>query len=120
MLCQGQRGMKLIKAIIKPFKLEDVRVALEAREVHGLTVTDGQGMGRQKGHVEIYRGSEYLVGLLPKTIIEVVAPADRVPAIVSTIVETASTGRIGDGKVFVLPVEQVIRIRTGDTDRAAL
>lgn len=112
--------MKLVKAIIKPFKLEVVRVALETVGVHGLTVTEASGMGRQKGHMEIYRGSEYIAGLLPKTVLEIVTTDEFAHRIVSTVVEHAATGRIGDGKIFVLPVEQVIRIRTGATGADAL
>ena len=112
--------MKLIKAVIKPFKLEDVRVALEAVGVHGLTVTEASGMGRQKGHQEIYRGSEYVAGFLPKTMIEIVTTNELVDRIVSTLVEHAATGRIGDGKVFVISIEQTHRIRTGATGADAL
>ena len=112
--------MKLIKAVIKPFKLEDVRVALEAVGVHGLTVTEASGMGRQKGHQEIYRGSEYVAGLLPKTIIEIVTTNELAERIVKTVVEHAATGRIGDGKVFVISIEQTHRIRTGATGADAL
>ena len=112
--------MKLIKAIIKPFKLDDVKDALAKVGVEGLTVTEVKGFGRQKGHTEIYRGSEYTVDFLPKTMIEIVVDEDTVEQVVAAIVQAAKTGKIGDGKVFVLPVESVIRIRTGETDGEAL
>ena len=112
--------MKLIKAIIKPFKLDDVKDALAKVGVEGLTVTEVKGFGRQKGHTEIYRGSEYTVDFLPKTMIEIVVNEDTVEQVVAAIVQAAKTGKIGDGKVFVLPVESAIRIRTGETDGEAL
>ncbi len=112
--------MKLIKAIIKPFKLDDVKDALAEVGVEGLTVTEVKGFGRQKGHTEIYRGSEYTVDFLPKTMIEIVVDEDTVEQVVAAIVQAAKTGKIGDGKVFVLPVESAIRIRTGETDGEAL
>jgi|TARA_A100001015_G_scaffold124549_1_gene138032 nitrogen regulatory protein PII len=112
--------MKLIKAIIKPFKLDDVKDALAKVGVEGLTVTEVKGFGRQKGHTEIYRGSEYTVDFLPKTMIEIVVDEDTVEQVVAAIVQAAKTGKIGDGKVFVLPVESAIRIRTGETDGEAL
>jgi nitrogen regulatory protein P-II 2 len=112
--------MKLVIAIIKPFKLEDVRDALTAVGVHGLTITEVKGYGRQKGHTEIYRGAEYAVNFLPKIKIEVAVPSDRVQRIVEAIVSSAKTGQIGDGKIFVMPVERAVRIRTGETDDNAL
>jgi nitrogen regulatory protein P-II 1 len=112
--------MKLIKAIIKPFKLEAVKDALSEVGVEGLTVSEVKGFGRQKGHTEIYRGSEYTVDFLPKTMIETVVDDDIVEAAVKAIMETAKTGKIGDGKVFVIPVESAIRIRTDETGTAAL
>jgi nitrogen regulatory protein P-II 2 len=112
--------MKLVIAIIKPFKLEDVRDALTAVGVHGLTITEVKGYGRQKGHTEIYRGAEYAVNFLPKIKVEVAVPSDRVPRIVEAIVTAAKTGQIGDGKIFVTPIERAVRIRTGETDANAL
>ncbi|MDQ8194206.1 P-II family nitrogen regulator [Coraliomargarita sp. SDUM461004] len=112
--------MKLIKAIVKPFKLEDVKEALAEVGVTGLTVSEVKGFGRQKGHTEIYRGSEYTVDFLPKTLIETVVEDDVVEPAVAAIVKTAKTGKIGDGKVFVIPVESAIRIRTEETDGEAL
>ena len=112
--------MKIVMAIIKPFKLEEVRDALTAIGVHGLTVTEVKGYGRQKGHTEIYRGAEYAVSFLPKLKIEVAVNADVVDKVVDAIVVTARTGQIGDGKIFVTPLEQVVRIRTGETDGDAL
>jgi nitrogen regulatory protein P-II 2 len=112
--------MKLVIAIIKPFKLEDVRDALLAVGVHGMTVTEVKGYGRQKGHTEIYRGSEYAVNFLPKIRIEVAVAANEVERVVEAIGAAAKTGQIGDGKVFVTPIEQAIRIRTGETDADAL
>jgi nitrogen regulatory protein P-II 2 len=112
--------MKLITAIIKPFKLEDVRDALTKLGVAGLTVSEGKGFGRQKGHTEIYRGAEYTVNFLPKIKIEVVVPDDRTDRVVEAIASTAKTGQIGDGKIFVIEVEHAVRIRTGETDSDAL
>jgi nitrogen regulatory protein P-II 2 len=112
--------MKLVVAVIKPFKLDEVRDALMALGVHGLTVTEVKGFGRQKGHTEIYRGAEYAVSYLPKAKIEVVVPADWVDRVVAAIVATARTGLIGDGKIFVLDVDHAVRIRTGESDDAAL
>ena len=112
--------MKLITAIIKPFKLEDVRDALTKLGVAGLTVSEVKGFGRQKGHTEIYRGAEYTVNFLPKIKIEVVVPDDRADRIVEAIASTAKTGQIGDGKIFVIEVAQALRIRTGETDSDAL
>jgi nitrogen regulatory protein P-II 2 len=112
--------MKLIKAIIKPFKLEDVKDALSEIGVVGMTVTEVKGFGRQKGHTEIYRGSEYTVDFLPKTQLEIVVNEGIVEQAVDVIIKTANTGKIGDGKVFVIPVETAVRIRTGETDSEAL
>ena len=112
--------MKLVIAIIKPFKLDDVRDALSQLGVAGLTVTEVKGYGRQRGHTEIYRGSEYAVNFLPKLKIEVAVPADRADRVVEAIVGTAKTGQIGDGKIFVLDIDHAIRIRTGETDSSAL
>lgn len=112
--------MKIIMAIIKPFKLDEVRDALTAVGVHGLTVTEVKGYGRQKGHTEIYRGAEYAVSFLPKLKIEVAVATDMADAVVDAIVTTARTGQIGDGKIFVSTLEQAIRIRTGETGDAAL
>jgi len=106
--------MKKIEAIIKPFKLEEVKDALSELGVEGMTVTEVKGFGRQKGHTEIYRGSEYTVDFLPKVKLEVVLPDERVEAAVAAIVKAAKTGKIGDGKVFVSPVEEAIRIRTDE------
>ncbi len=112
--------MKLIKAIIKPFKLEEVKDALQDIGIAGLTATEAKGFGRQKGHTEIYRGSEYTVDFLPKTMIETVVEDEQADAAVEAIVKAAKTGKIGDGKVFVLPVEQAIRIRTEESGEEAL
>ena len=112
--------MKIVMAIIKPFKLDEVRDALTAVGVHGLTVTEVKGYGRQKGHTEIYRGAEYAVSFLPKLKIEVAIAADMTDAVVDAIVSTARTGQIGDGKIFISALEQAIRIRTGETGQAAL
>ena len=105
--------MKMIKAIIKPFKLEEVKEALAEIGVEGMTVTEVKGFGRQKGHSEIYRGSEYTAELLPKIVIDICVPADMCENVVETIMKAAQTGKIGDGKIFVMPVEQAYRIRTG-------
>ena len=112
--------MKIVMAIIKPFKLEEVRDALTAIGVHGLTVTEVKGYGRQKGHTEIYRGAEYAVSFLPKIKIEVVVPSGTVDKAVEAIVRTARTGQIGDGKIFVSPVDHAVRVRTGETDDSAI
>jgi nitrogen regulatory protein P-II 1 len=112
--------MKLIKAIIKPFKLEEVKEALEAVGVSGLTAIEAKGFGRQKGHTEIYRGSEYTVDFLPKTVIETVVDDDIVESAVQAIAESAKTGKIGDGKIFVLNVESALRIRTDESGSEAL
>ena len=112
--------MKKIEAIIKPFKLDEVKEALQEAGIQGLTVTEIKGFGRQKGHTELYRGAEYVVDFLPKIKIEVVVSDDLAPAVVETIQNAARTGKIGDGKIFVTPLEQVIRIRTGEMDKDAL
>jgi nitrogen regulatory protein P-II 1 len=112
--------MKQVTAIIKPFKLDEVREALAELGVTGLTVTEVKGFGRQKGHTELYRGAEYVVDFLPKIKVEVVVADDRVEAVIDAIVKSAHTGKIGDGKIFVSPIEQVIRIRTGETNESAV
>jgi nitrogen regulatory protein P-II 2 len=112
--------MKIVMAIIKPFKLEEVRDALTGLGVHGLTVTEVKGYGRQKGHTEIYRGAEYAVSFLPKLKIEVAVASDLVPRVVEAVTVAARTGQIGDGKIFVSPLERAVRIRTGETDVDAL
>lgn len=112
--------MKRITAVIKPFKLDEVREALAGVGITGLTVTEVKGFGRQKGHTELYRGAEYVVDFLPKVKVEVVVPDSATDAAIDAIVKAAKTGRIGDGKIFVASVEQVIRIRTGETDEAAI
>jgi nitrogen regulatory protein P-II 2 len=112
--------MKIVMAIIKPFKLDEVRDALTAVGVHGMTVTEVKGYGRQKGHTEIYRGTEYAVSFLPKLKIEVAVPANQADKIIETITAAAKTGQIGDGKIFVLSLDQAVRIRTGETAEAAL
>ena len=112
--------MKQITAIVKPFKLEEVREALAECGVTGLTVTEVKGFGRQKGHTELYRGAEYVVDFLPKVKIEVVVENNQVDDVVEAITEAARTGRIGDGKIFILPVENVIRVRTGEKGKEAI
>ena len=112
--------MKKIEAIIKPFKLDDVREALSDMDVTGLTVSEVKGFGRQKGHTELYRGAEYVVDFLPKIKMEIVLADDQVDACVEAIIKAAHTGRIGDGKIFVTPIEQVIRIRTGEEGESAI
>jgi nitrogen regulatory protein P-II 2 len=112
--------MKIVMAIIKPFKLDEVRDALTAAGVHGLTVTEVKGYGRQKGHTEIYRGAEYAVNFLPKIKIEVAIPTEQTEKIVEVIAAAAKTGQIGDGKIFVMNLEHAVRVRTGETDVAAL
>ncbi len=112
--------MKQITAIIKPFKLEEVREALAEQGVTGLTVTEVKGFGRQKGHTELYRGAEYVVDFLPKVRVEVVVNSDDVERCLDAIIRAARTGKIGDGKIFVTPVERVVRIRTGEQDGAAI
>lgn len=112
--------MKKIEAIIKPFKMEDVKEALAEVGVEGMTVTEVKGFGRQKGHTEIYRGSEYTVDFLPKIKVEIVLADDKVESVVKAIIKAAQTGKIGDGKVFVLPLEQAVRIRTEETGEKAI
>lgn len=112
--------MKKIEAIIKPFKLDEVKEALNDIGIQGITVTEVKGFGRQKGHTELYRGAEYVVDFLPKIKLEVIVNEDSAPKVVETIVEAAKTGRIGDGKVFVMPIEEVVRIRTGETGEEAI
>jgi nitrogen regulatory protein P-II 2 len=117
---QGKSLMKIVMAIIKPFKLDEVRDALTAIGVHGMTVTEVKGYGRQKGHTEIYRGTEYAVSFLPKLKVEVAIAANQLDKVIDTISAAAKTGQIGDGKIFVFGLEQAVRIRTGETDTAAL
>ena len=112
--------MKKIEAIIKPFKLDDVKDALNDLGIKGMTISEVKGYGRQKGHTEIYRGAEYLVDFIPKVKIEVVIGADQVDQVVDKIRGAANTGKIGDGKIFVLPVERVVRVRTGEEDHDAV
>ena len=112
--------MKLVVAIIKPFKLDEVRQALTALGVHGMTVTEVKGYGRQKGHTEIYRGAEYVVNFLPKLRVEVAVASDIADKVVDAITAHARTGQIGDGKIFVTPIDHALRIRTGETDSDAL
>jgi nitrogen regulatory protein P-II 2 len=112
--------MKLVTAVIKPFKLEEVRDALNAMGVHGMTVTEVKGYGRQKGHTEIYRGAEYAVNFLPKLRIEIAVDSNRADKVVEAISSAAKTGQIGDGKIFVTDIERAVRIRTGETDNDAL
>ena len=112
--------MKLVTAVIKPFKLDDVKKALESFGVHGLTVTEASGYGRQKGHTEVYRGAEYAVDLVPKVKVEVLVDDDDVDDVIDVIVKGAQTGRIGDGKVWSVPVDTVVRVRTGERGPDAL
>ncbi|MDH5391826.1 MAG: P-II family nitrogen regulator [Gammaproteobacteria bacterium] len=112
--------MKLVAAIIKPFKLDDVREALSEIGVQGITVTEVKGFGRQKGHTELYRGAEYVVDFLPKVKLEAVVEDDMVDQVIESVSKSANTGKIGDGKIFVYPVEQAVRIRTGETGTDAL
>ena len=116
----GRAGMKKIEAIIKPFKLDEVKDALHEIGLQGLTVIEAKGFGRQKGHTELYRGAEYVVDFLPKVKVEVVVADDLVERAIEAIVKAAHTGKIGDGKIFVTAVEQVIRIRTGESGEAAV
>ena len=112
--------MKLVSAIIKPFKLDEVREALSGIGVQGITVTEVKGFGRQKGHTELYRGAEYVVDFVPKTKIEVAVRSDLVDQVVEAILKSSKTGKVGDGKIFITDIDRVIRIRTGETDDAAL
>ena len=112
--------MKLVTAIIKPFKLEEVRASLDSIGVTGMTMTEVKGFGRQKGHTELYRGAEYTIDFLPKIKIEIAISDDLVEQVKAAIIEVASSGKIGDGKIFITPIEEVIRIRTGETNEEAL
>jgi nitrogen regulatory protein P-II 2 len=112
--------MKLISAIVKPFKLDDVREALSDINIQGITVSEVKGFGRQKGHTELYRGAEYVVDFLPKVKIEIAVADNEVNLVIETILKAAHTGKIGDGKIFVLPLEEVVRIRTGETGEDAI
>ncbi len=112
--------MKMITAVIKPFKLNDVREALSQHNVHGMTVTEVKGFGRQKGHTELYRGSEYVIDFLPKIKLEIAVQDDQVDDVVETLVEVANTGKIGDGKIFVYDLTDVIRVRTGEHGNEAI
>jgi nitrogen regulatory protein P-II 1 len=112
--------MKKIEAIIKPFKLDDVKDALTSIGIAGMTISEVKGYGRQKGHTEIYRGAEYVVDFIPKIKIEIVVAADRVDEVVDKVRNAANTGKIGDGKIFVVPVERVVRVRTGEEDQDAV
>ena len=116
----GQPTMKMVTAVIKPFKLDDVREALSEIGVQGITVSEVKGFGRQKGHTELYRGAEYVIDFLPKIKLDIAVTDDLVERVVETIATAARTGKIGDGKIFVTPLEQVIRIRTGELDGDAL
>lgn len=112
--------MKLVTAIIKPFTLDDVKASLEQAGIHGLTISEVQGYGRQKGHTEVYRGAEYAVDFVPKIRVEVVVDDEAVDAVIALVVDSARTGKIGDGKVWVTPVESVVRVRTGEEGPAAI
>jgi nitrogen regulatory protein P-II 2 len=120
MISKGSNDMKLVTAIIKPFKLDEVREALSAIGVQGITVTEVKGFGRQKGHTELYRGAEYVVDFLPKVKVEAAIKDDLVEQVIEAIEKSANTGKIGDGKIFVFNLEQVVRIRTGETGADAL
>jgi nitrogen regulatory protein P-II 1 len=119
-MCRDFQYVKKIEAIIKPFKLDEVKEALQEVGVSGITVTEAKGFGRQKGHTELYRGAEYVVDFLPKVKLEVVVADNQVDRVVEAIAAAAQTGRIGDGKIFVMPIERAVRIRTGELDEAAL
>jgi nitrogen regulatory protein P-II 1 len=112
--------MKKIEVIIKPFKLDDVKEALNKIGIKGMTISEVKGYGRQKGHTEIYRGAEYVVDFLPKIKMEIIVDTDMVDQVIETVVSAARTGKIGDGKIFVLPVEKIVRVRTGETDHEAI
>ena len=112
--------MKLITAIIKPFKLEEVRQSLDSIGITGMTITEVKGFGRQKGHTELYRGAEYVIDFLPKIKIEIAVSTDQSEAVIDAITKSSSTGKIGDGKIFISPLEKVIRIRTGEVDQDAI
>ena len=113
-------AMKKIEAIVKPFKLDEIKEALQRIDIKGMTITEVKGFGRQKGHTEIYRGAEYVIDFIPKVKLELVLDDTQVPRVLKTIQESARTGKIGDGKIFVLPVEEVIRIRTGEQGKEAI
>jgi nitrogen regulatory protein P-II 2 len=117
---EPEDAMKLVTAIIKPFKLDEVRDALLKMGIHGMTITEVKGYGRQKGHTEIYRGAEYAVSFLPKIKIEIAVPSNQVDRVIDTITAAAKTGQIGDGKIFVFGLDHAVRIRTGEADAAAL
>jgi len=112
--------MKKIEVIIKPFKLDDVKEALNKIGIKGMTISEVKGFGRQKGHTEIYRGAEYVVDFLPKIKMEIIIDTDMVDQVIETVVSAARTGKIGDGKIFVLPIEKIVRVRTGETDHEAI
>ncbi len=112
--------MKKIEVIIKPFKLDDVKEALNTIGINGMTISEVKGYGRQKGHTEIYRGAEYVVDFLPKIKMEIIVDSEQVDQVIETVISAARTGKIGDGKIFVLPVEKVVRVRTGETDHEAI
>ena len=112
--------MKKIEAIIKPFKLDEVKEALNDIGIKGMTISEVKGYGRQKGHKEIYRGAEYIVDFIPKAKLEIIVDSDQVDKVLETIIQAAKTGKIGDGKIFVLPVDSVVRVRTGDRDENAI
>ncbi len=112
--------MKKIETIIKPFKLEELKDALHDLNISGMTVSEVKGFGRQKGHTEIYRGAEYMVDFIPKVKVEIIIEEERVESVIEAIIAAVRTGKIGDGKIFVLPVEKIIRIRTGETDKEAI
>ena len=112
--------MKKVEAIIKPFKLDDLKEALAGLQISGMTVSEVKGFGRQKGHTEVYRGAEYVVDFIPKVKVEIVVPEEMTGQVVETIMTSARTGKIGDGKIFVMPVETVCRIRTGERDKGAI
>ena len=112
--------MKLVTAIVKPFKLDDVKEALKASDIHGMTVSEVQGFGRQAGHTEVYRGTEYKIDFVPKARVEILVDDDEAPRIVDVIVEAARTGKIGDGKVWITPVDSIVRVRTGERNGDAL
>ncbi len=112
--------MKKIEVIIKPFKLDDVKEALNGIGIKGMTISEVKGYGRQKGHTEIYRGAEYIVDFLPKIKLEIIIDTDQVDQVIETVVSAARTGKIGDGKIFVLPIEKIVRVRTGETDHEAI
>ena len=112
--------MKLITAIIKPFKLEEVRASLDMLGITGMTITEVKGFGRQKGHTELYRGAEYVIDFLPKIKVEIAVPVDQLDDVIDAIIKSVNTGKIGDGKIFVSSLDKVIRIRTGETDQEAI